>query len=132
MKTKKAKGIPCSNMKEFDVVMGHDEPKPKHIKVPYGLCKVCGHYGDDCEGTKPPHTPTPWTNDGRFLFMSDKTQVVFDNEADAAYTRKAVNNFDGMLTGLHLALSILRGDTEETEENAIAYLKQEIAKAEGK
>lgn len=24
----------------------------KHVKVPYGLCSVCGHYGDDCTGAR--------------------------------------------------------------------------------
>lgn len=24
----------------------------RHLKVPYGLCSHCGHYGDDCTGIK--------------------------------------------------------------------------------
>jgi hypothetical protein len=27
---------------------------PTHIKVKYGRCGICGHYGDDCTGVEPP------------------------------------------------------------------------------
>lgn len=41
----------------------------KHEKVDHGLCKVCGHYGDDCtgidaetleSGNRQTYTPGPW------------------------------------------------------------------------
>jgi hypothetical protein len=31
-------------------VTAYNEETTSHKKVLYGLCKVCGHYGDDCTG----------------------------------------------------------------------------------
>lgn len=77
---------------------------PKHEKVPYGLCGVCGHYGNDCLGIPssvlhPKHTPTPWTIDESDFITGPKGHTcihsVIDNvaimPADAKFIVRAVN-----------------------------------------
>ncbi len=40
MKTKKVKGLPCSNMREFDAIMDGTTPKPQHTPTPWNVVTV--------------------------------------------------------------------------------------------
>lgn len=84
----------------------------KHEKVPFGLCGVCGHYGDDCRGIpatvlhktpEPQHTPTPWDTDSHIIYAHGKevanTDVMGPDteaeiDANAAFIVKAVNAYE--------------------------------------
>lgn len=111
MKTKKVKGIPCSNMKEFDAVMN----------------------GVD---SHPAHTPPPWKAEGTVIkgpvmlngSFNTIAKMFTDDREDAAFIVRAVNSHEELL---ELAKEYQRY-IQMKEKRISVDIAGIIAKAEGK
>lgn len=125
-----------------------------HEKVLHGLCVVCGHYGDDCEGTnKPAHTPTPLKVDLNVSltdadgFAFDAQEIVADDGAitigyiidkeHAVFIVRAVNAHEELLQNLKnieasFTRRCFRTGCNAAEELMLKSVRQTIAKAEAR
>lgn len=115
---KSKKGIPCSNMREFDAIMD-------------------GTASD----SKPQPTPTPWdfveNADGTFTLESAKNMEslgIIRKEEDAIFIDHAVNCHEELLQAAknagNVLAALINGDL--SIRHALALLRKAIAKAEGK
>lgn len=127
MKTKKV--LPCNDPKNW-------------------TCQVCGQINLSAPGTdwakkhcKPHHTPTPCINvtwDGKGL--NDKNNIYRERIATFSpqylqygkFIERTVNCHSDLIHGCYMAIAQLVNDAEESPENVVEFLRDIIAKAEGK